>query len=155
MLTPQAWQNLWPAEMGARQAEHQCEALVAGNAGVAFSDVRAQTNATIQPTNVHPSKTFSTMMAAALRFLAAMIEGKKYSTTPAMKNIPPSIARFYPHQRSLATPVRLRNISTSSLTWAWRREWPLAYEALINAVNSGCGSSGFDLNSGWNWHPRK
>ena len=26
--------------------------------------------------------------------------------------------------------------------------------APMNAVNSGCGSSGFDLNSGWNWQPR-
>ena len=24
----------------------------------------------------------------------------------------------------------------------------------MNALNSGCGSSGFDLNSGWNWQPR-
>ena len=27
-------------------------------------------------------------------------------------------------------------------------------DAPINALNSGCGSSGFDLNSGWNWQPR-
>jgi len=26
--------------------------------------------------------------------------------------------------------------------------------APMNAANSGCGSSGFDLNSGWNWQPR-
>src|SRR4051812_41376596 len=26
--------------------------------------------------------------------------------------------------------------------------------AFRNEVNSGCGSSGLDLNSGWNWHPR-
>jgi len=26
--------------------------------------------------------------------------------------------------------------------------------APLKAANSGCGSSGLDLNSGWNWHPR-
>ena len=28
------------------------------------------------------------------------------------------------------------------------------HAAAMNALNSGCGSSGFDLNSGWNWQPR-
>ena len=27
-------------------------------------------------------------------------------------------------------------------------------DAPMKALNSGCGSSGFDLNSGWNWQPR-
>src|SRR5215471_13149310 len=27
-------------------------------------------------------------------------------------------------------------------------------DAPMNAANKGCGSSGFDLNSGWNWHPK-
>lgn len=96
MLTPQAWQNLWPAEMGARHAEHQWAAGNAGNgnAGVSVSAVRAQTNATIQPIKVHPSKRFRMMMAAALRFFAAMIDGKKYSTKPVRKNTPLAMAKL-------------------------------------------------------------
>ena len=47
------------------------------------------------------------------------------------------------------------NISTAiSSRVCWRRK-RFSYDALMNDENSGCGSSGFDLNSGWNWQPRK
>src|SRR5581483_258830 len=47
------------------------------------------------------------------------------------------------------------NISTSADSFSARRFDPFLYDAPMNVLNKGCGSSGFDLNSGWNWHPMK
>ena len=49
----------------------------------------------------------------------------------------------------------LRNISTSAASRLPLRFCPCAYDAPTNDLNKGCGSNGFDLNSGWNWHPIK
>src|ERR1051326_3522873 len=54
-----------------------------------------------------------------------------------------------------ATFSGLKNISTSFADFSANRFCRFSYDALMNAVNNGCGSSGFDLNSGWNWQPRK
>src|SRR6266849_4643250 len=48
-----------------------------------------------------------------------------------------------------------KNISTSAASYCTFFFCPCSYEVPTNALNSGCGSSGFDLNSGWNWHPMK
>src|SRR5216683_3787580 len=48
-----------------------------------------------------------------------------------------------------------KNISTSAASFCTFFFCPCSYEVPTNALNSGCGSSGFDLNSGWNWHPVK
>src|SRR5262249_17484788 len=55
----------------------------------------------------------------------------------------------------LTTFFGRRKRSNSSACRRTRRTLRLSYEAEMNALNRGCGSSGFDLNSGWNWHPRK
>jgi len=48
-----------------------------------------------------------------------------------------------------------KNISTSAASFCTFRFLPYSYAAPMKVRNSGCGSSGFDLNSGWNWHPIK
>src|SRR5271167_2457461 len=40
------------------------------------------------------------------------------------------------------------NISTAAVSFCARRFEPCSYAAAMNVLNSGCGSSGFDLNSG-------
>src|SRR5258708_40199069 len=47
------------------------------------------------------------------------------------------------------------NISTAADSFSARRFCPCSYAAPTNVLNSGWGSSGLDLNSGWNWHPMK
>src|SRR5678815_5567710 len=47
------------------------------------------------------------------------------------------------------------NISTAEAALSARRLSPCSYAAPMNVLNSGCGSNGLDLNSGWNWHPMK
>jgi hypothetical protein len=47
------------------------------------------------------------------------------------------------------------NISISAASLSERRLRPQACAAPMKDLNSGCGSSGFDLNSGWNWQPMK
>src|SRR5205807_1699715 len=62
-----------------------------------------------------------------------------------------------PETRSylLATFSGRWNISTSAAALSARRFSPCSYDAPTNVLNKGCGSSGLDLNSGWNWQPIK
>ena len=47
------------------------------------------------------------------------------------------------------------NISISAASRRERRLRPHSCAAPMKDLNSGCGSRGFDLNSGWNWQPMK
>ena len=56
-------------------------------------------------------------------------------------------------RRHLFRPVK--HLDFRSLLSRLRASRPFSYAAPTNVLNNGCGSSGFDLNSGWNWHPMK